>query len=452
MSCGPCGPTIAGEPAGGGGSGPPGPPGPPGPAGGCANTVIVEAADPFATLPAPVGSTITLLPDTNYRFCGAVAIGAATLELPPSSMISGEDPLVDSVTSTLNGPAIRMLEGGTVKDLSVVQVFPIRPASGCAIQIGGGPLAQNSVVFNCSLRGEEAAICIEGDTVMVSIARVLSMGSAIAVRVGAPASVTTVFALSIDQVVAANSGSQFVGVALEPNTDVNAMSVSLSSFTGSLPADFGIRTAASGLITTLRVSSCAYFGPGTPSQIAQGPPLPFATTGTARNSEAVGCVGFTNSRTRAGAQIINAFTPTTGSLVPIGTGAGPVYTLAPGTSRFRLDGATGPTQSLQYLGFAPADVNVTGYVSVSVGAGFALSPRIIVAAIFIDRNDGLGFVQAGAPFASTTPNFTTAAPCFIAVSEGITLEEDDKLQLRILNSTDLDPLLVLAARLVIGEE
>ena len=416
----------------------------------CSNTVLIQS---LADFPAPAGALIPLAPDTLYRICGAVAIGGNTLELPSSSVIAGEDPLLDSITATVGGPAIRLAQGGTVKNLSVVQVFPIRPALGSAIQIGTpNTTAQNSVIFNVSARGEEAAVTIEGTAEMVSIARFLSMGSPIAIRVGNPGFPTAVVALSIDQVVAANSGSQFVGVALEPDTDVNAMSVSLSSFTGSTLADFGLRTAASGLITTLRVSSCAYFGPGTPSQIAQGPPLPFATTGTARNSEAVGCVGFTNSRTRAGAQIINAFTPTTGSLEPIGTPAGPVYTLAPGTSRFRLDGATGPTQSIQYIGLAPADVNVTGFVSVSVAAGFSVTPRIIVVAIFIDRNDGLGFVQAGAPFASTTPNFSTAPPAFVAVSEGLTVQEDDKIQLRILNSTDPDPLQVLAARIVVSEQ
>jgi len=97
-------------------------------------------------------------------------------------------------------------------------------------------------------------------------------------------------------------------------------------------------------------------------------------------------------------------------------------------------------------------VNVTAYLSVQVAAGFALSSRIVIAAIFIDRNDGLGFVQVGPPFAATTPNFTTAAPCFLAVSEGITVQEDDKLQLRLLNTTDPDPLQVLAARIVVGEE
>jgi len=97
-------------------------------------------------------------------------------------------------------------------------------------------------------------------------------------------------------------------------------------------------------------------------------------------------------------------------------------------------------------------VNVTGYISVQVAAGFAFTPRIIQAAIFVDRDDGLGFVQSGPVFSSTTPQFLSAAPTFVAVSDGITLEEDYKVQLRILNATDPDPLFVVSARLVIGEE
>ncbi len=436
-----CCPLIDGK-SGGGPTPPPAPT--------CANTVLVQS---LADFPAPVGTEIPLAADTLYRVCGAVDVGSLTLNLPASSVLAGEDPLVDSVRSTIAGPAVLLEAGGTVRDLTVAQIFPIRPATGSAIQIGAAVAAvSNAVIWNVSLRGEEAAVQILGSCQMISIARLLSMGSPVAVRIGDAASPTDVLNLSIDQVAAGNAGSQLVGIAVEPTAAVNSMSFSLSVVQSSQLSDFGIRTAANWLITTLRVSSCAFFGPGTPSQISQGPPFGFGTTGTARNSEAVGCVGFDNSRTRAGAQIVNAVTPNTGALEPVGTPAGPTYTLAPGSSRFILDGVTGPTQSLQYIGFAPCDVNVTAYLSVQVAAGFALSSRIVIAAIFIDRNDGLGFVQVGPPFAATTPNFTTAAPCFLAVSEGITVQEDDKLQLRLLNTTDPDPLQVLAARIVVGEE
>jgi len=59
----------------------------------------VEAADPFATLPAPVGGVITLLPDTYYVICGLVNIGPNRLEVPPSSVLAGKDPLVDTITA-----------------------------------------------------------------------------------------------------------------------------------------------------------------------------------------------------------------------------------------------------------------------------------------------------------------------------------------------------------------
>ncbi len=425
-------------------------PTPPPPTPACANEVIVQA---LADLPAPVGSSIPLSDDTFYRICGRVLIGALSLDLPPTSVIAGADPLVDGLASVADAPAILMSQGGTVKDLSVSQTSPVRPASGSAIQIGEvGSLVESAVVFNVSGRGEEAAIKIAGQCRMVSIARVFSMNSTSAVKIGDTSDPAQVLSLSLDQIVAANSGSQFVGVEIGPGSGIDAMSLSLSAFTGSTPADFGIRTASTGLIATLRVSSCAYFGPGTPSIIAQGLPLPPGNTGTARNSEAVGCVGFLNSRTRGAIQIVQAFTPTTGALTPVGTPAGPTYTLSPGESRFVLDGATGPTQSLRYTGFSPADLNVTGYLSFQVAAGFSFTPRIVIAAIFIDRNDGLGFVQAGPAFGSTTPTFSSAAPGFVAVSEGLTVSENDRLQIRIANLTDLDPLQVVAARLVIGED
>jgi len=312
------------------------------------------------------------------------------------------------------------------------------------------------VIWNVAVRGEDSAILIAGRARMISIARVTSMGSPVAVQIeGSLADPAAVEQISIDQLVAANPGDQLVGVQVPDGNSIASMSVSLSVINASTNADFGIRTGSTGLIQTLRVSSCAYFGPGQPSQIAQGGALPFATTGTARNSEAVGCVGFTNSRTRAGAQIVAAPTPSpgpVGTLVPIGIPAGPTYTLGPGASRFELDGATGPTQSLRYIGFAPADVNVTGYVSVQVAAGFGFTTRVILAQIWIDRNDGSGFVPVGPAFAGATPQFSPAPPTSIAVSEGVTLEENFRIQLRIANATDLDPLLVVAARIVVGEE
>ena len=418
----------------------------------CANTVLVQDVSDF---PAPVGDEIFLDADTLYRICGGVDVSPLTVRLQSSTVLAGEDPLVDSLRSTVEGPAVYLPEGGTVKDLSIAQIRPVRPLTGSAIQICevGGVIVDAAVVFNVAVRGAASAIRVAGRARMISIARVTSMGSPVAVLLdGDLANPAQVEQISIDQAVVANPGDQVQGVVVTDQTSVSSMSVSLMVVNATTAGDFGIRTGLLGLITTLRVSSCAYFGPGTPSEISQGPPLPFGTTGTARNSEAVGCVGFTNSRTRAAAQIANATTPNTGALTPIGTPAGPTYLLSPGTSRFRLDGLTGPSQSLEYTGFAPADVTVTGYLSVQVASGFSVVPRVVVFAIFVDRDDGLGFVQVGLPFAATTPNFSSAAPCFVAVSEGISIEQGYKLQLRLLNSTDADPLFVLAARIVIGEE
>jgi len=101
---------------------PPGPGPGPSPVEKCENTVLVQASDPFATLPAPVAGVITLAADTLYRICGDVNIGANLLDLPSSSVAAGDDPLVDSVTGT-QSTVIRMTEGGTVKDLAVRNAF-----------------------------------------------------------------------------------------------------------------------------------------------------------------------------------------------------------------------------------------------------------------------------------------------------------------------------------------
>ena len=429
----------------GGGSGPTPPP-----IVQCANTVLVQS---LADFPAPTGGDILLEPDTLYRICGGVSIGTLTLRPTPSTVIAGEDPLVDSLANTAGPPVILLAEGGTIRDLAVAQVFPARPLQGSAIQIGeAGSGVGSAVIFNVAARGERAAVVIAGNASMISIARMTSMGSPSAVLIDGGAAPVEVLQIAIDQVVAANAGEQLVAVDLRDGVLVESMSVSLSVVNASTAGDFGIRNSNLSLVGTLRVSSCAYFGPGTPSQITQGGGLPLATTGTARNSEAVGCVGFTNSRTRGAAQIVGALTPSPGppgTLVPIGQPAGPLYTLSVGASRFDLAGASSVDQALRYLGRAPADVTVTGFVSVQVAAGFGFTTRIVIAQIWINRNDGLGFVPSGATFAGATPQFSAAAPVSLALSEGITVEDGDLLQLRIGNATDGASLFVVAARLVV---
>ena len=178
-----CCPIIDGRPSGG-------PPGPPGPPGGCANTIRVEASDPFATLPAPVGGIITLNPETYYVFCGVVDIGPNQIECPSSSVVAGRDPLVDGITRTqLNpGPIVSFSEGGTIRDLSIVLTQVT-----AAIRFGGAglnpPSAINCVVFNCAivavLQGEGlggTGVLFRGRVVRSAISRLSAVGVDATVR------------------------------------------------------------------------------------------------------------------------------------------------------------------------------------------------------------------------------------------------------------------------------
>ena len=405
---------------------------------------MVEAADPFATLPAPVGFEIQLAPDTLYRFCGDVDIGANTLVATSTTVIAGDDPLVDSVTSSAR-PTVRLPDGGTVKDLA------IRSSSflGVGVQVGvpGGSLT-NAVIFNVSVAAAEVGILVLGSVTGISIARALIAGSLVSIQLGEPETRSTVAAISIDQALLTSpAGAAWRGVLVAVGSGVGSFSVSQSLFTALGPADIGIEIDTAN-VATIRASSIAFSDPGatgaTPAAIAQPPPLPTATLGSAVQGEAVGCTGFSNSLQRGSATIQNALTviSAAGTPVPIGQ---PVdsYTLDPSSVRISLVGATAPTQVLRFDRLAPYSGLVAVSVSVEVAVGFTFTPRVVRCGVL--KNG----VPIGVPFAGTTPDFSSAAPVSLSFATPTALVGGDELQVLISNETDAANLFVRAARVTV---
>ena len=426
-----CCPLIDGGSGGGGG--------PPGPSGGCSNVVLVEASAPFATLPAPVAGIVTLLPNTLYRFCGAVDVGANILDLPSSSVAAGDDPLVDSVTGT-QSTVFRLAEGGTIKDLAIRNVELV----GSAILIGGiAAPVQAAVIFNVSVSAADQGTLIVGQIAAVTFARYLSQAARHSIQIGTPEDRTVVGAISVDQAVLTSTQADFRGIVVDIGTSIGSFAFAQTLVTGTDLSAVGvqIRSAA---VTTIRASSCAYAGLGTPSAIVQPPPLGLATFGSAVQSEAVGCVGFDNSLQRGSIQIQNALTPIPGPgiPVPVGTPAAS-YVLDPSSIRVSLDGPNAPAQSIRFDRLAPYSAEITVSLSVQVAIGLTFTPRIIVAGIEING------VATALQFPGTTPDFTTQAPVSISFVTPATLQGGDLVRLLISNQTDAANLEVVAARVTI---
>lgn len=428
-----CCPLIDGESGGGGG--------PPGPSGGCSNVVLVEASAPFATLPAPVAGIVTLLPDTLYRFCGGVDVGANILDLPSSSVAAGDDPLVDSVTGT-QSTVFRLAEGGTIKDLAIRNAELV----GSAILIGGtvAPV-QAAVIFNVSVSAADQGTLIVGQIAAVTFARYLSQAARHSIQIGTPEDRTVVGAISVDQAVLTSTQADFRGIVVDIGTSIGSFAFAQTLVTGTDLSAVGVQIR-SATVTTIRASSCAYAGIGTPSEIVQPPPLVgLATFGSAVQSESVGCVGFQNSLQRGSATIQNALTNFPGPVgtpQPIGQPADS-YTLDPSAVRISLIGATAPTQVLRFDRIAPYSGLVAVSLSVQVAVGFTFTPRVVLCGLL--KNG----VQIGVPFAATTPDFTSAAPVSLAFATPTELVGGDEIQVLISNQTDAAPLFVVAARVTI---
>ncbi len=403
------------------------------------NEVVVDAADPFANLPAPVGGVITLPADSSIRIVGNVDIGANTFELPASSVLRGSDPLVDSLRSS-NGIAVQLPDGGTVREVSIGELS----GTGGAISIGGGTPGL-AVVYNVSLASNGTyGVEISGNMEAVTVSRIRTTDCEMGVCVGPGA---TVGALNVDQQVWEYQG-QGPGSAIRCDVAGNVSafsyfeSVAVSDDPGTIGVDLRSPTTQA-----LRVGSCAFFGPGTPSFVAQGAPFSNATVGSCAFGESVGCLGYDNSIQRGSMQVAKCTTlvPVIGNYYPIGNGGSPKsYTLAPNSVRVsKTGGPTAETQALIFERVAPYSAEITVSISVQVGLGFSFNPRIISARVLING------VPVGDSWESTTPTFTSPAPTILSFVTPATLKAGDLVSMEISNFTDTDDLDVLAGRITI---
>lgn len=409
----------------------------------CDNQLVVQS---LSDLPAPVAGVVELPEDTFLLICGDLDVGDNVLALPRTSVLGGLDPAASSVTSS--GPMTVFLpEGGTLKDLAVRNTSP----SGVTICVGeAGGTVPVCVLFNVAVgSADSVGVQLMGNVAAFTLSRFTCTTAEKAIQMGDGVSPTLIAAAALDQCVISHLGQPLTAIDIPATTAVESFSFSQSFVTGSLPTDVGLQIDSLN-VATLRASSCAYFGPGTPSAIAQGGGLPSpATLGTAVQSESVGCVGFQNSLQRGSIQIVNALTTVGGGNVgvflPIGQAVGPTYTLDPASVRVSLVGATAPDQQLQFDRVAPYSALVQCSLSVRVAVpGFTFTPRVISGQLYLNNN------PVGAAFPGTTPDFTTAAPVSISFSNTVELEQGFQLQLRIANETDGADLDVVAAKITVA--
>lgn len=400
---------------------------------GCANTVVVTSLD---QLPAPVGDTITLVDDTEYRICGQLQLGQLDLALEPGAVLSGSDPLIDSIVGTPNAfSLVDLTQGGTVRDLAIGA-----PDGKAAVNVGNGSSATgNAVLWNLSVGGS-VGVFVQGQVENLSIARVFGKVKTDAIVFKAAQVFGASVANSVFQVgVQTPPAPPSRGVAIDSASVISNLAISNVLFQFPDANNIGIEAENNSQVDVARVASCAYMSPigGVPARIFQAAGLPSPVgLGAASNWEAAGCVGFSNTITRAGMQLTNELTDFSGqapgTFLRLGTGGGGgSYVLQPDPSRYDLQGATAPTQSLRYIGSSPCPQTVICSISAALDTGTPVfSPRILSARMLIDG------VQVGDSFEATTPDFVIAAPVSISFSRSATLSANNEITVELANLTD----------------
>jgi len=401
----------------------------------------VEASDPFATLPAPVGGVITLNPSTYYVFCGIVDIGANRIDCPSSSVIAGRDPMLDGITRTLlsPGPIVSFEEGGTIRDISIVAIRVT-----VAIRFGGPgltpPIAQSCVVWNVALSATAPGAPLGGTGIQFRgiigqavISRVTAVGLASTVRQGIASALgaSQIGALYCNQISTSGSPAGSTQIFLEGEGGQVAAS---ACYFAALRGDVGI--SIPGPWGVCQFWGCYIEGTITPSAILDTVTGLTATTGTATQSEAVAMVGYDNSTTRGSISVfqpgggVPTVTPV-GVYVPVGNGAPahPLYTLGASSVRFQLLGATAATQTIEYIGQRPYIGSVTVSLSVALAGGFITTARAIGArllrnaAVVPDATWEGGFAPGAIAVTAGSVSFTT----------GITASPGSIFQIEIAN-------------------
>lgn len=399
---------------------------------GCANTVVVTSLD---QLPTPVGDTITLVDDTEYRICGQLQLGQLDLALEPGAVLSGSDPLLDSIVGNPNAFAqVDLTQGGTVRDLAIGA-----PEGKAAVNVGNANSAtENAVLWNLSVGGS-VGVFLQGAIQNISIARVFGKLKTDAIAFKNAQVFGASIANSVFQVGVQAGPPPSRGVLIDGASVISNLALSNLLFQFPDANNIGIEAENNSQVAVARVASCAYMSPvgGVPARIFQAGGLPTPVgLGAASNWEAAGCVGFSNTITRAGMQLTNELTDFSGeapgTFLRLGTGGGGgSYVLQPDPSRYDLQGATAPSQSLRYIGSSPCPQTVICSISAALDTATPVfSPRILSARMLIDG------VQVGDSFEATTPDFVIAAPVSIAFSRSATLAQNNEITIELANLTD----------------
>jgi len=409
----------------------------------------VEAADPFATLPAPVGGVITLLPNTYYVICGLVNIGPNRIEVPPSSVLAGKDPLVDTLTANI-APVrdlVTLPQGGTVRDLALA--WPVR-ASGVMFGEFGGPPAERCVAWNLSVIGAEFGVRYQGLIGAATIDRLTTTQALRSVYQSQDTESDTSFIsfLSVQNVASLDQIAGGTQLRLDGGGEALAMaSCFIRAGDPSIQGVFIITNW-----NTLQFWGCAYFGPGVSSEIQDLATGAIETTGTATQSEAAAMVGYSNSTTRGSISLFGGSlqpNPGAGIYVPIGQGVGgyPLFALSGSSVRCALGG--GPTtdlQTLEYIGARPYVADIAVSVTVGTGTGFITASRTF--GVRLLKN---GVVLPGATWeGGLAPGAIAVTSAAVSFSVPDTLNSGDELKLEIANLTDGAQLVVTGAQIVIS--
>jgi len=434
----------------------------------CANTVTVSASDPFSTLPAPSGSgQIILDPDTFYLFCGPVDLGDAYLVSPGSSVISGKDPLVDSITSSATGSValVNMLGGGTVRDIALIF------GGDTALSFQGSQGLVNCVAWNLSIAAIPGGSLLEnginllGFITNFSISRIQFSGCINGIKSTPSGPVEPVGQIQYGFVseVSATSpqdGSRLINL----ETPGLGLSVISTQYITSGASDVGIDISR--VWESLRFTNCGYFDTfsSTPSIIAQTAPLPTATTGTAIQSEAAGCIGFTNSKQSGAISVFQDYATgldtvvgAASTYVPVGTGTvgHPPYSLDAPANRVSLDvepagsPAEAQFQVIRFNRIQPYSGNISVAVSIAISSLFFVAPRQVAAQIRKYDSAGGSVVLSGR-FQGSTPGALLSGSANISFSVPVELEQGDAIQVEIANLTDNASLIVTGVRVSIS--
>jgi len=334
-----------------------------------------------------------------------------------------------------------MPDGGTLKDLSVEAPLEL----GEAVVIGAdGGTWENAVVWNVNITaGNKTGIQILGGGEAIAISRARFLAVRRAIEIGRQEVQTSVGLVSVDMSVCeARPGVAATLLYLEASATVAALAVLQSIVLGANATDVGLEVL--GQTGTVRFASLAFLGLGVPSVVAQPPPLPPATTGTAVQGEAVGCVGFDNSQQRGSAYIFGAVAPVPapGVFVAPGT-AGDSLTLDPSSVRVGLAGTNVTNQALVFQRVAPYQAEITVALSVQVAAGFSFFARAIAVQLLVNG------IPTAQPFVATTPDLTVQSPAYLGASYPAQLQAGDTVAVRVANLTDAASIGIVNLRITI---